>query len=450
MGAAIMDWKSRWALARAASEPVPLVHVEADAADRLCCAAYAMRHDSHLVITADGLQALRGYGFSRSIAAIKTAFVRPIRVLAGRGRNREPHCITLQKPDPASSVPLIAPSDSKPSVIAHDVSLACGLDTDGNLVVEGEIQGDVRCASLMLRNGAIRGDVTSGRAEIAGKVGGSVRCVEALLTHACRIGGNLNCRNWREFKADPGARVDGQAVPSAVLDSHSLALLAKIAGRPRPVRDLDTECLAGLVKDRLVISFRGMICPTVMGLTELGRRPFRRHVAHISKLFASRSREDGDRAGHREKRGPNRSLPRSVIEGGLLVKSDILTAGDLSVEDGIVLGNVRCRQLAVGKDAAVKGTVIARRIVIDGYVEGPIRAAEVVLEAGTNIRCDIYTNSLQIRKGATFEGASHRLDKAASGVTEGDAAHVKPATPLGGPSVPARPSRQRVAQRQAA
>ena len=48
--------------------------------------------------------------------------------------------------------------------------------------------------------------------------------------------------------------------------------------------------------------------------------------------------------------------------------------------NGQIDGELHCTSLVIARGAHVNGTVAAERIVVDGNVDGPIQAKEVLLE----------------------------------------------------------------------
>ena len=52
------------------------------------------------------------------------------------------------------------------------------------------------------------------------------------------------------------------------------------------------------------------------------------------------------------------------------------------------------------------GTISAKRVVVNGSVEGPIQGGEVILKSQAHVVGDIHHHSLAIESGAYFEGRS--------------------------------------------
>lgn len=95
----------------------------------------------------------------------------------------------------------------------------------------------------------------------------------------------------------------------------------------------------------------------------------------------------------------------TIIGKGLRVEGKVTAEGLVKVY-GQIDGELRCASLILSRKAQVSGAVTARKVVIDGKVEGPIEAADVVLKSRAHVVGDIHHQSLDIKKGAYFEGRS--------------------------------------------
>jgi cytoskeletal protein CcmA (bactofilin family) len=95
----------------------------------------------------------------------------------------------------------------------------------------------------------------------------------------------------------------------------------------------------------------------------------------------------------------------TIIGQGLKVEGKVTADGLVKVY-GQIDGELQCASLVLARKAQFRGAVTADKVVIDGKVEGPIRAANVVLKPRAHVVGDIHHQSLDIRKGACFEGRS--------------------------------------------
>ncbi len=85
-------------------------------------------------------------------------------------------------------------------------------------------------------------------------------------------------------------------------------------------------------------------------------------------------------------------------------RGELTVAGTLRM-DGVVTGRVLADEVILSEAAAIKGDVVARRIIVGGKVEGNIRASELVeIRSKGRVTGDIFTNNLSIMEGAQFNG----------------------------------------------
>ena len=100
------------------------------------------------------------------------------------------------------------------------------------------------------------------------------------------------------------------------------------------------------------------------------------------------------------------------IEGVEASNCEVVFDGILKV-DGALKGNILSAHgtLLVTASGHVEADVDVRVAMIDGYLEGNLRATEhVVLNSNAKVAGDIHTPSLSIRHGAVFEGNSYFLE----------------------------------------
>src|SRR5882672_50695 len=95
----------------------------------------------------------------------------------------------------------------------------------------------------------------------------------------------------------------------------------------------------------------------------------------------------------------------SLISAALIVTGQLESAGDIQI-DGKVEGDIHGRMVRIGSGAVIKGTVFGEGVELAGTIEGKIEARAVVLTTTARISGDIFHQSLQIDKGAFFDGIS--------------------------------------------
>jgi cytoskeletal protein CcmA (bactofilin family) len=104
-------------------------------------------------------------------------------------------------------------SGSTFSVIGADVVIKGNISATADLHVDGTIEGDIQCASLVQgENSSINGAVTAESARMAGKVNGSITARELVILKSARIEGDVH---YDALTIEQGAQVDGRFAPNA-------------------------------------------------------------------------------------------------------------------------------------------------------------------------------------------------------------------------------------------
>ena len=100
--------------------------------------------------------------------------------------------------------------------------------------------------------------------------------------------------------------------------------------------------------------------------------------------------------------GQKSSMP-SIISPDLTVHGDLICEGDLQIE-GSIEGDVKSRNLTIGKAGSVKGAVEAEIIQVSGSIRGQIKAKTVTLQGAAQVSSDIWYKNLVIEAGALLNG----------------------------------------------
>jgi cytoskeletal protein CcmA (bactofilin family) len=106
----------------------------------------------------------------------------------------------------------------------------------------------------------------------------------------------------------------------------------------------------------------------------------------------------------------NLELGTSVIGTDLTILGDkitIISQNKLQI-DGDIRGDVTGRQVTIGAEGSVIGTVSADQIEVYGGVNGAIRASSVSLYPSSQVDGEIVHQKLSISEGARFEGRVRR------------------------------------------
>ncbi len=103
--------------------------------------------------------------------------------------------------------------------------------------------------------------------------------------------------------------------------------------------------------------------------------------------------------------------PASVIGNDLSIEGQSITIrcqGLLTV-NGDINADVHSKQLDVGRDGNIVGSVSAENVEVHGKVNGAIHSARVVLHNTADVQGDIHTQFLTIQEGASFDGRSRKV-----------------------------------------
>jgi len=104
-------------------------------------------------------------------------------------------------------------SGSTFSVIGADVVIKGDISATADLHVDGTIEGDIKCASLVQgESSSISGAVTAESARMAGKVNGSITARDLVILKSARIEGDVH---YDALTIEQGAQVDGRFAPNA-------------------------------------------------------------------------------------------------------------------------------------------------------------------------------------------------------------------------------------------
>jgi cytoskeletal protein CcmA (bactofilin family) len=104
-------------------------------------------------------------------------------------------------------------SGSTFSVIGADVVIRGDISASADLHIDGTIEGDITCASLVQGEASsIKGAVTAETARLSGKVTGSITARELVILKTARIEGDVH---YDALTIEQGAEVDGRFAPNA-------------------------------------------------------------------------------------------------------------------------------------------------------------------------------------------------------------------------------------------
>ena len=113
----------------------------------------------------------------------------------------------------------------------------------------------------------------------------------------------------------------------------------------------------------------------------------------------------------------------SLIGAGTVVRGDVVFCGGLRV-DGHVQGSVATAggepgTLVISDEARIDGEVNASHVVINGAVNGPVRAGDYLeLQANARIVGDVCYRRLEMQTGAVVDGRLQHAEPESAAVVE--------------------------------
>ncbi|MBO0334535.1 polymer-forming cytoskeletal protein [Sneathiella sp. CAU 1612] len=103
--------------------------------------------------------------------------------------------------------PKAARSSAMPSIIADNLTIEGNLFSEGEIQIDGKINGDVQAKTLTIgQNAHITGDINAGTLIIRGAVHGGLRGEEITVTSTATVKGDII---HASLSIEPGAKIDG-------------------------------------------------------------------------------------------------------------------------------------------------------------------------------------------------------------------------------------------------
>lgn len=118
------------------------------------------------------------------------------------------------------------------SVIGSDVTITGDIAASADLHVDGKIEGDIRCSSIVQgEESVIEGAVEAESARLAGTVKGSIKARELVVLRSARIHGDVQ---YDALTIEQGAQVDGRF-------AHGASAVKAATQQPRPSDKVPSE-----------------------------------------------------------------------------------------------------------------------------------------------------------------------------------------------------------------
>ncbi len=122
------------------------------------------------------------------------------------------------------------PSGSTFSVIGSDVVIRGNIEATADLHIDGRVEGDISCASLVQGTGShVEGAIEAETARLAGTITGSITARELVVLKTAKINGDVH---YDALTIEQGAEVEGRFAHRAPVQTASSAKPAE-DGEPK-------------------------------------------------------------------------------------------------------------------------------------------------------------------------------------------------------------------------
>lgn len=113
-----------------------------------------------------------------------------------------------EEPSPVGAPRPVASNNSTFSVIGTDVTIRGDLSASADLHVDGTVEGDIACASLVQgESSRIEGAIEAQTARLSGKVKGTINVRELVILRSAVIEGDVH---YDALTIEQGAQVEGR------------------------------------------------------------------------------------------------------------------------------------------------------------------------------------------------------------------------------------------------
>jgi cytoskeletal protein CcmA (bactofilin family) len=109
------------------------------------------------------------------------------------------------------------------SVLGADTQIKGNISASADLHIDGRIEGDVTCTSLVQGEGSeIVGAITAENARLSGTVRGTISARELVVLKSAHIHGDVH---YDALTIEQGAQVDGRFAPRTAEDAATVVSL---------------------------------------------------------------------------------------------------------------------------------------------------------------------------------------------------------------------------------
>jgi cytoskeletal protein CcmA (bactofilin family) len=110
------------------------------------------------------------------------------------------------------------------SYIGAEVTVTGNISGNGDIHLDGNVDGDVGCNTLILGpGGRVRGNIVADKVTLGGSVDGTVSAASLTVEKSARIAGDLS---YDLISIENGAQVDGRMMRRNAADTAGLTLVS--------------------------------------------------------------------------------------------------------------------------------------------------------------------------------------------------------------------------------
>lgn len=121
------------------------------------------------------------------------------------------------------------------SVIGSDVAIKGDISATTELHVDGKIEGDINCASLVQgADSVIEGAISAESARLAGKLTGSIASRELVILKSAQIKGDVH---YNSLTVEQGAQIEGRFAPQSSASGGMIAAMETSKKNPGDTGD---------------------------------------------------------------------------------------------------------------------------------------------------------------------------------------------------------------------
>lgn len=124
-----------------------------------------------------------------------------------------------QQTPPRAQAPKSVSGKSTFSVIGSDVSIKGDISATVDLHVDGNVEGDITCTSIVQgEGGVIKGAVEAETARLSGHVIGSITARDLVVLQSAKIEGDVH---YDTLTIEQGADVEGRFAPRSAMKANN-------------------------------------------------------------------------------------------------------------------------------------------------------------------------------------------------------------------------------------